>query len=144
MRGTPQAEACATKTQGERMDAFELRKRYHQFFCRVDSLDLSLDISRMHFDEKFLASMEPAMQKAFKEMDDLESGMIANPDEKRMAGRYWLRAPQLAPTKVIALEITGTVKSGEGIYPPFEHVAANGRAKMTPAADPGSATFARG
>ena len=93
------------------MDASELWKRYRQYFCRVDSLDLSLDISRMHFDEAFLVSMEPAMQKAFKEMDALESGAIANPDEKRMVGHYWLRSPQLAPTKDIAQEITGTVDS---------------------------------
>ncbi len=51
------------------------------------------------------------MQKAFKEMDALESGAIANPDEKRMVGHYWLRSPQLAPTKEIALEITGTVEA---------------------------------
>ena len=93
------------------MDASELWKRYRQYYCRVDSLDLSLDISRMHFDEAFLASMEPAMQKAFKDMDALESGAIANPDEKRMVGHYWLRSPQLAPTKDIALEITNTVES---------------------------------
>jgi glucose-6-phosphate isomerase len=93
------------------MDAPELWKRYCQYFCRVDSLDLSLDISRMHFDEAFLTSMEHAMQKAFRDMDALESGAIANPDEKRMVGHYWLRSPQLAPTKDIALEITGTVDS---------------------------------
>ena len=93
------------------MDAPELWKRYRRYFCRVDSLDLSLDISRMHFDEAFLTSMEAAMQKAFKDMDGLESGAIANPDEKRMVGHYWLRSPQLAPTKEIAREITGTVES---------------------------------
>jgi glucose-6-phosphate isomerase len=93
------------------MDASEIWKRYRQYYCHVDSLDLSLDISRMHFDEAFLASMEPAMQKAFKEMDALESGAIANPDEQRMVGHYWLRAPQLAPTKEIALEIAETVES---------------------------------
>ena len=93
------------------MDAPELWKRYHEYLCRVDSLDLTLDISRMHFDESFLASMEPAVQRAFSDMDALESGAIANPDEKRMVGHYWLRAPQLAPTKDIATEITGTVES---------------------------------
>jgi len=76
------------------MDAPELWKRYRQYLCRVDSLDLTLDISRMHFDERFLASMEPAVQRAFADMDALESGAIANPDEKRMVGHYWLRAPQ--------------------------------------------------
>jgi len=93
------------------MDALELWKRYRQYLCRVDSLDLTLDISRMHFDESFLASMEPAVQRAFADMDALESGAIANPDEKRMVGHYWLRAPQLAPTKEIAREIAGTVES---------------------------------
>jgi glucose-6-phosphate isomerase len=93
------------------MDAPELWKRYRQYLCRVDSLDLTLDISRMHFDESFLASMEPAAQRAFADMDALESGAIANPDEKRMVGHYWLRAPMLAPTKEIAREITGTVQS---------------------------------
>ena len=93
------------------MDAGEIWKRYRRYFCRVDSLDLSLDISRMHFDEAFLNSIEPLMQKAFQDMDALEGGAIANPDEKRMAGHYWLRASQLAPTKEIAQEITDTVES---------------------------------
>lgn len=93
------------------MDAAELWKRYRKYFCRVDSIDLSLDVSRMHFDDEFLASMEPAMQKAFRDMDALESGAIANPDEHRMVGHYWLRAPQLAPTKDIARDVTGTVET---------------------------------
>jgi glucose-6-phosphate isomerase len=93
------------------MDALELWNRYRKYYCRVDALDLSLDISRMHFDEAFLASMEPAMQKAFQDMDALERGAIANPDEQRMVGHYWLRAPQLAPTKEIAQDVTGTVEA---------------------------------
>ena len=93
------------------MDAPELWKRYRQHICRVDSLDLTLDISRIHFDESFLASMESSMQQAFTGMDALESGAIANPDENRMVGHYWLRAPLLAPTKEIAREIAGTVES---------------------------------
>jgi len=91
------------------MDAAELWKRYCQYLCRVESLDLSLDISRMHFDEGFLASMEPGMQRAFAEMNELERGGIANPDEQRMVGHYWLRAPQLAPTHEIAKEISATL-----------------------------------
>ena len=30
-------------------------------------------------------------------MKALEAGAIANPDEQRMVGHYWLRAPALAP-----------------------------------------------
>ncbi len=91
------------------MNAPELWKRYRQSVCRVDSLDLTLDISRMHFDEKYLDSMEPAVQQAFIDMDALETGAIANPDEHRMVGHYWLRTPLMAPTKEIAREITGTI-----------------------------------
>src|ERR1700674_5278788 len=90
------------------MDSAELWKRYSQYLCRVDSLDLSLDISRMHFDEAFLAAMEPAVQRAFVDMDALEKGAIANPDEKRMVGHYWLRNPALAPTPEIRKEIEDT------------------------------------
>src|SRR6202790_1740359 len=93
------------------MDAAELWTRYRQYLCRVDSLNLTLDISRMHFNDSFLASMEVAMQHAFADMDALEAGAIANPDENRMVGHYWLRAPQLAPTKEIAREIEDAVKS---------------------------------
>ena len=93
------------------MDAPELWKRYRQYLCRVDSLDLTLDISRMHFNDSFLASMEQPMQHAFADMDALEAGAIANPDENRMVGHYWLRAPQLAPTKEIAREIEDAVDS---------------------------------
>lgn len=63
----------------------------------------------MMFDESFLARMEPAMQRAFAEMSDLEAGAIANQDEKRMVGHYWLRAPQLAPTPEISREITDSI-----------------------------------
>jgi glucose-6-phosphate isomerase len=63
----------------------------------------------MNFDEAFLSQMEPKMQKAFSAMDELEKGAIANPDEKRMVGHYWLRAANLAPTKEIAKEVTDTL-----------------------------------
>src|SRR5262249_1150618 len=44
-------------------------------------------------------------------MAELERGAIANPDEKRMVGHYWLRAPELAPTPEIRSEIEGTIST---------------------------------
>ena len=38
-----------------------------------------------------------AFPAAFAAMDALEKGAIANPDEKRRVGHYWLRAPERAP-----------------------------------------------
>src|SRR5207344_2071223 len=68
-----------------------------------------LDVSRMRFDDGFLERMALAMQRAFEAMDGLERGAIANPDEKRMVGHYWLRAPDRAPKSEIAAEIKATI-----------------------------------
>ena len=83
----------------------DLWDRYQQYLCSNKSLGLSVDVSRMHFDGAYLQHMEPAIQGAFQAMDQLEKGAIANPDEQRMVGHYWLRAPQLAPTPELAAEI---------------------------------------
>ena len=91
------------------MNAQELWNRYKTHLCRVPAVELSLDISRMHFDDAFFARMQPAMEKACAAMDSLEKGAIANPDEKRMVGHYWLRAPELAPERGISAEIRAMV-----------------------------------
>jgi glucose-6-phosphate isomerase len=71
--------------------------------------DLALDLSRLDLSDAFLASMQPALEKAFSAMDALEKGAIANPDEKRMVGHYWLRAPKLAPDAATTAEIETTL-----------------------------------
>ncbi len=87
------------------MDNLKLWRRYKEYLCVCPDIDLLLDISRMNFPGGFLEEMEPLMQKAFAEMDALEKGAIANPDENRMVGHYWLRNPPLAPAAIIAAEI---------------------------------------
>jgi glucose-6-phosphate isomerase len=83
--------------------------RFREHCHHYPALGLALDVSRMPFPDDFLASMEPKFAEAFAAMDALEKGAIANPDENRMVGHYWLRAPQLAPTKEIADAITSTL-----------------------------------
>ncbi len=68
------------------MTAASLWNRYKTHLCRIDSVGLTLDISRMTFDDGFFAKMDPAIQKAYAAMDALEKGAIANPDEDRMVG----------------------------------------------------------
>ncbi len=68
-------------------------------------LGLRLDLSRSGLEESALAQREPLLQSAYAQMAALEKGALANPDEKRMVGHYWLRAPGLAPTSEIAVEI---------------------------------------
>ncbi|MBV8487576.1 MAG: glucose-6-phosphate isomerase, partial [Planctomycetaceae bacterium] len=93
------------------MNAKELWNRYQTHLCRVPAVGLSLDISRMNFDDRFFSRMAPAIQRAYEAMDALEKGAIANPDENRMVGHYWLRAPELAPPPEIAQEIRETLQS---------------------------------
>jgi len=83
--------------------------RFKQNYFTNAALGLSLDISRMPFPDGYLAQIEVPMKKAFADMAALEKGAIANPDENRMVGHYWLRAPHLAPTKELSKEITGTL-----------------------------------
>ncbi len=85
-------------------------KRYTKQLCKAPGLGISLDVSRMPFNDRFWSQVEPDIQKAYQAMDQLEAGGIANPDEKRMVGHYWLRAPELAPDAKIAKQIRGTVE----------------------------------
>ena len=86
-----------------------LWSRFQQFYTEYPSLGLALDISRVNFPDNFFATMERPMQRAYIAMAELEKGGIANPDEKRMVGHYWLRNPKLAPTRTIEDEITQTL-----------------------------------
>ena len=83
--------------------------RFKTYFYTNAELGVSLDISRIPFPDDYLGSMESRMQDAFEAMKTLEGGAIANPDEKRMVGHYWLRAPQLAPNAEITNEVTATL-----------------------------------
>ena len=83
--------------------------RFQKQLCHCPEIGLWLDISRMNFGDDFFKQMEPAMQRAFISMQALEQGSIANPDEGRMVGHYWLRTPALSPTKEIQQEIETTV-----------------------------------
>jgi len=91
------------------MSSAELWKRFREYRSQVSDLGLSLDVSRMNFDAGFIERMKKPMAEAFASMDALERGAIANPDEERMVGHYWLRDPDRAPTPEIATEIRKTV-----------------------------------
>lgn len=89
----------------------QLWVRFQKYYTEFPSIGLSIDLSRLNFGEDYVASMDSKMRKAFDAMADLEKGGIANPDEKRMVGHYWLRNPSLAPTPAICREIEETFES---------------------------------
>ena len=90
-------------------------------------------------------SLEDSMRtvRAAKAMRALERGAIANPEESRMVGHYWLRAPGIAPTEEIARDIrdsvdqickfvsdiaSGVVKAPAGSFLDVLHVGIGGSA----------------
>jgi glucose-6-phosphate isomerase len=90
-----------------RMNApVSLWDRYQTHVRSWPTAGLSVDISRMRFDQALWDRMAASMNAAFDAMDALEHGAIANPDEGRMVGHYWLRAPELAPSAEIREAVT--------------------------------------
>ncbi|HKB56039.1 MAG TPA: glucose-6-phosphate isomerase [Lacunisphaera sp.] len=87
--------------------------RFKSQYYTHPKLGLSLDVSRVPFPDDFPASMEPKLKQAFADMAALEAGAIANPDENRMVGHYWLRTPELAPTAELRTAITSTLDAIE-------------------------------
>jgi glucose-6-phosphate isomerase len=83
--------------------------RFKSHYYTNPKLGLALDISRMPFPDDYLAAMAPKMAQAFADMAALEAGAVANPDEKRMVGHYWLRAPELAPTAELRTAIASSL-----------------------------------
>uniref|UniRef100_A0ACD5U3C1 Uncharacterized protein n=1 Tax=Avena sativa TaxID=4498 RepID=A0ACD5U3C1_AVESA len=90
-------------------DPIKLWDRYVEWLYQHKELGLFVDVSRMGFTDDFLHRMEPLLQRAFVAMGELEKGTIANPDEGRMVGHYWLRDPGLAPNSFLRTKIEKTV-----------------------------------
>ncbi|KAF2291614.1 hypothetical protein GH714_026178 [Hevea brasiliensis] len=95
--------------QGLEKDPSALWRRYVDWLYQHKELGLCLDVSRIGFTDEFVAEMEPRLQKAFKDMEKLEKGAIANPDEGRMVGHYWLRNSSLAPNSFLKTQIDQTL-----------------------------------
>lgn len=93
------------------MNRMNLWKRYKKYLYHNRELGLRVDVSRMNFREDYFEKMEPRIQKALRDMETLESGAIANPDENRRVGHYWLRAPEMAPTPDMRRAIQDTIHS---------------------------------
>lgn len=86
-----------------------LWERFKKTYLFDSKLGFALDVSRMKFDEAFVTSNEPKLQKAYDLIQAIENGDIANPDEKRMVGHYWLRDSSIAPNSEIKGQIDNTL-----------------------------------
>ena len=95
------------------MDTTALWKRYQDWLYYHEGLGMYVDISRMSFDDAFVKQLAPRFEQAFRDMDELEKGAIANPDEGRMVGHYWLRDPELAPSEELKQDVIKTLDAVE-------------------------------
>ena len=81
-------------------------QNYSDSLVRYADLGFSLDLSLMDIEPSFYEGMSAKIDKAFADIAELEGGAIANPDEGRMVGHYWLRNAELAPTDELKAAIT--------------------------------------
>jgi glucose-6-phosphate isomerase len=87
--------------------------RYLRRRCVLDDPFVELDLAHAGLADADLDTLAPALQQALQAMVELERGAIANADEKRMVGHFWLRAPGLAPTPEIEDAIAGSIAGVE-------------------------------
>ena len=111
-----------------------LWQRYRAHRYDAPDFPFSIDVSRVRFDDDYLPVMSARIRAAIDAMDALEAGAVANIDERRMVGHYWLRAPEVAPAREIReaieeshaaiLEFADRVHSGalRGADGPFQHL----------------------
>ncbi len=89
----------------------QLWDRFQKHYAEFPAIGLAIDVSRLSFPDDYFSGMAAKTEKAFAAMKALEGGAIANPDEGRMVGHYWLRNADLAPTPELRAEITGTLQA---------------------------------
>jgi glucose-6-phosphate isomerase len=74
--------------------------RFRALSLALPDLPLLLDLSKTSLDADAFSS-DPLVARdfpgVFQAMEALEKGAIANPDEGRRVGHYWLRSPELSP-----------------------------------------------
>ena len=93
------------------MSSDNLQEKFgNRCFFDPDS-NLFLDVSACPVSKVEMENLNRKMEKAFADMEALEGGAVANPDERRMVGHYWLRNPALAPSAEISREIKETLEN---------------------------------
>ncbi|MCJ2544351.1 glucose-6-phosphate isomerase [Thermostichus vulcanus] len=115
------------------MDSAQIWQRYCDWLYYHPGLEFFLDISRIRFTPEQVGSLQSRFAEAFAAMQALEAGAIANPDEHRQVGHYWLRAPELAPTPELTQAIQGCIEQIEAFAEKIHHgmIPASGGGRFT-------------
>ena len=106
-------------------------QRFQDWLYVNTDLGFYLDLSRMNLAAGIIDTLKPQFDRAFAAMAELESGAIANPDEQRMVGHYWLRRPELAPDE----ELGNAIRDDIGRVKEFARSVLDG-VTASPSGDP--------
>jgi glucose-6-phosphate isomerase len=80
-----------------------------EHYVHLPVLEFGFEYARMEVPAHFFAESEPLIRRALEGMRSLEEGAIANSDEERMVGHYWLRDSTRAPSPEIQRSIDDTL-----------------------------------
>ncbi len=86
-------------------------KSFSERYFEYPELQLAVDLSCVAYPDDFWQRRREPAARAIAEMHKLESGAVANPDEDRMVGHYWLRASELAPQAELTQAIDEALQS---------------------------------
>jgi glucose-6-phosphate isomerase len=100
-KGATPRKTMYSSTTGRNMANADTWQTFQDRHYSDSDLGVCVDVSRMGMPAEFFEQWAARMQAAFGAMDWLEGGGIANTDEKRMVGHYWLRAPHRAPAGLV-------------------------------------------
>ncbi len=87
--------------------------RYLRFRSVLEDPFVELDLGLAGLAEADVAALQAPLADALAAMRRLEDGSLANADEQRMVGHFWLRAPGLSPSTDIEQEIVRTLAAIE-------------------------------
>ncbi|MBL8727784.1 MAG: glucose-6-phosphate isomerase [Planctomycetes bacterium] len=82
---------------------------YLRFRSVLEDPFVELDLGLAGLAEADVEALQAPLQGALAAMRRIEEGSLANADEQRMVGHFWLRAPGLAPATDLEQEIVRTL-----------------------------------
>ncbi|MBX7136591.1 MAG: glucose-6-phosphate isomerase [Oligoflexia bacterium] len=102
------------------MEALSLWERFKSYYCEDPKSGFAIDISRVGFENNFFSAHQELFERALDQVSQLEQGAIANPDEGRQVGHYWLRDSRLAPKTEFRAQIDAAISAAkafaEGVH----------------------------
>jgi hypothetical protein len=116
------------------MNGPDLWKRHRHYLCRVPAIGLTLDVSRMRFEDEFLHCMAPAMQCGLLQINadhqpGVEAGKKAAASILALQGKVLAARSTVPQTAEQIAAAIGAADSAETVFLLLEHLAANGRAR---------------